>query len=171
MNSNFSKFTPTPNQYDFILSLHLIKLTSLSMCTKLSINALHFSRRVYIRHIKVMTKFIYNLGVAQKWNVVDVYGLDEESLGFISKPVKAVILLFPCSEAVSILYRERLSALTFFHWISAPHLQYEKHRAAEDVALKENPPKMPNDLFYMKQVIHNACGTIALVHSIANNPE
>lgn len=50
-------------------------------------------------------------------------------------------------------------------------LQYEKHRSQEDAVLKADPPKIAEDLFYMKQIIHNACGTIALVHSIANNKE
>lgn len=35
--------------------------------------------------------------------------------------------------------------------------------------LRQNPPTYPSDLFYMKQTIHNACGTLALVHSILNN--
>lgn len=50
--------------------------------------------------------------------------------------------------------------------------QYEKHRSEEDTRLQASPPAgLPEDLFYMKQIIHNACGTIALVHSIANNSE
>lgn len=28
---------------------------------------------------------------------------------------------------------------------------------------------MSSDLYYMKQMVSNACGTIALVHSVANN--
>lgn len=50
-------------------------------------------------------------------------------------------------------------------------LQFEKFREEEDKVLKENPPKCPNDFFFMKQTIHNACGTIALVHAILNNPD
>lgn len=48
-------------------------------------------------------------------------------------------------------------------------LQYETHRAKEDESLRQNPPKYPSDLFYMKQTVHNACGTVALVHSVLNN--
>lgn len=52
------------------------------------------------------------------------------------------------------------------------HPQYEKQRSEEHEHLVANPPAdLPADLFYMKQIIHNACGTIALVHSIANNKE
>jgi ubiquitin carboxyl-terminal hydrolase L3 len=50
-------------------------------------------------------------------------------------------------------------------------LQYESHRAKENESLTANPPTYPKDLFYTKQVIHNACGTIALVHGILNNKD
>lgn len=95
----------------------------------------------------VMTNYIHKLGVSEKWSLTDVYGLEPDMLEWIPKPVKAIILLFPCSES------------------------YEKHRAEEEEKLKADPPKFPEDLFFMKQVIHNACGTIALVHSIANNKD
>lgn len=42
------------------------------------------------------------LGVPNKWNVVDVYGLDSDALAWIPRPVLALILLFPCSEKVSL---------------------------------------------------------------------
>lgn len=51
------------------------------------------------------------------------------------------------------------------------HLQYEQHRLAEDEQLQKNIPQYPDDLFYMKQTIHNACGTCALIHAISNNNE
>lgn len=50
-------------------------------------------------------------------------------------------------------------------------MQFEQHSKKQDAELQANPPAVPNDLFYMKQYIHNACGAIALVHSVANNPE
>jgi ubiquitin carboxyl-terminal hydrolase L3 len=90
---------------------------------------------------------MYKLGVDEKWNITDVWGLDPELLAIIPQPVKSVILLFPCSDA------------------------YEAHRAKENESLTANPPKYPDDLFYMKQVIHNACGTIALVHGVLNNAD
>lgn len=49
-------------------------------------------------------------------------------------------------------------------------LQFEQYCKDQDEKLVGNPPMVPDNLFYMKQCIHNACGTIALVHGIANNP-
>lgn len=95
----------------------------------------------------VLTKYIHKLGVSKNWSLIDVVGLEPEMLEWIPKPVKSIILLFPCSDA------------------------YEKHRSEEDEKLAANPPKTPNDLFYMKQLTPNACGTVALIHSIANNKD
>lgn len=47
--------------------------------------------------------YIHQLGVAPEWSVVDVFGLDEEMLEWVPKPVKALILLFPTSETVRLL--------------------------------------------------------------------
>lgn len=68
-------------------------------------------------------------------------------LEWIPRPVKSIILLFPCSEA------------------------YEKHRAKEHEKLVASLETHPDDLFYMRQLTHNACGTVALIHSVANNKE
>lgn len=96
---------------------------------------------------ELLNKYLSTLGVSKDWNIVDVLGLDAELLEFVPKPVKALILLFPCSD------------------------NYEKHRKAEDEKLKANIPEYPKDLFYMKQTIHNACGTCALIHAISNNKD
>ena len=31
--------------------------------------------------------------------------------------------------------------------------------------------KVPDSVYYMKQTISNACGTVAMIHSVANNME
>lgn len=83
-------------------------------------------------------------GVTEAYQLVDVYGLDQEMLAMLPKKVKAFILLFPCTE------------------------NYETHRRQEDEELKGKQAANP-DLFYMRQTLHNACGTIALFHAILNN--
>ncbi|CAB3243109.1 unnamed protein product [Arctia plantaginis] len=92
-----------------------------------------------------MNKYLQKLGVSDKWRMVDVIGLEGEALQWVPRPVLAVVLLFPLSEA------------------------YEKHRTEEEKELQEKNVPPPKDLFHLKQVLSNVCGTIALVHSVANN--
>lgn len=51
--------------------------------------------------LKVLTKYIHKLGVTNDWALTDVVGLEPEMLEWIPKPVKSIILLFPCSDTVS----------------------------------------------------------------------
>lgn len=95
----------------------------------------------------VMNKFIHLLGVPEKWNIVDVYGLDGEALAWIPRPVVALILLFPCSD------------------------KFYDHAKQEAEAIKEKGQVVVDDIFYMKQYVSNACGSIALIHSVANNAD
>ena len=75
----------------------------------------------------------------------DVFGLDPELLAFVPSPVLAVILLYPLTAASESERRAELAR------------QPETDRDA-----------IPADLFYMKQTIGNACGTIAMMHCLAN---
>ncbi|XP_055589518.1 ubiquitin carboxyl-terminal hydrolase [Uranotaenia lowii] len=95
----------------------------------------------------VLNKFMAQMGVSPLWNIVDIYGMDDELLGMVPAPLKSLIFLFPVSNA------------------------YEEFRAKEDEELKAKNLQHPKDLFYMRQYIHNACGTIALLHAILNNPD
>lgn len=95
----------------------------------------------------VMNKYLKKLGVSDKWNLVDVMGLEPEMLSWVPRPVAAVLLLFPLSEA------------------------YEQHKAKEDSEISSKGQEITSKVFYMKQNLNNACGTIALVHCIANNTD
>ncbi|ODM91460.1 Ubiquitin carboxyl-terminal hydrolase isozyme L3 [Orchesella cincta] len=93
---------------------------------------------------EVLTKYSRLLGAAAgEW--VDVFALDEDSLEHIPKPVKAVILLFPISEG------------------------YDKFCKDKDESIKAEGQEVSKDLFYMKQYVGNACGTIGIMHSLGNN--
>ena len=88
----------------------------------------------------LMTKFLRNIGVSDEWSVVDVIGLDDELLQFIGGPVVALILLHP--------------------------LNRDKEPVESN---DQNLVSDSKDVFHMRQTIGHACGTIALIHSVANN--
>ncbi|OWR48703.1 ubiquitin carboxy-terminal hydrolase [Danaus plexippus plexippus] len=94
---------------------------------------------------ETMNKYLQRLGVSNKWRMVDVMGLEGDPLKWVPRPVLAVILLFPLSE------------------------HYERHRSQQENELQIKPQQPPKDVFHLKQVLSNVCGTIALVHSVANN--
>ncbi|KAL1518359.1 hypothetical protein ABEB36_001994 [Hypothenemus hampei] len=96
---------------------------------------------------EVMSKFMRLLGVPDKWSIIDVYGLDPDALAWLPQPVLALILLFPCSD------------------------KFYEHAKEEANKLKKTGQIVVDDLFYMKQYVSNACGTIALIHCVANNAE
>ena len=48
-------------------------------------------------------QYMRSLGVEEKWQFVDVFGLDEELLALVARPVLAVMLLYPLSEQVSVI--------------------------------------------------------------------
>ncbi|KAI0791638.1 hypothetical protein BC629DRAFT_1511155 [Irpex lacteus] len=76
----------------------------------------------------------------------DVYGFDPELLQMVPQPVKAVVLLFPISEA------------------------YEKARKEEDAKIaKDGQHPIDPTILWIKQTIGNACGTMGLIHALANS--
>ncbi|OBZ66485.1 Ubiquitin carboxyl-terminal hydrolase isozyme L3 [Grifola frondosa] len=76
----------------------------------------------------------------------DIYGLDSELLAMVSQPVKAIILLFPISN------------------------ESERRRKEEDAHITaEGQHAIDPTVFYVKQTISNACGTIALLHALVNS--
>ncbi|CAH0773300.1 unnamed protein product [Bemisia tabaci] len=95
----------------------------------------------------VMNKFMQSLGVPDTVQIVDVYGIDPDLLAVVPRPVLALIMLFPCSDK---------------------HSEYKTEQEKEIVKKGQT---VSENLFFLKQYVHNACGTIALIHSLANNQE
>jgi len=93
---------------------------------------------------EVMNSFLHKLGVPKTWEINDVFGLDQELLMFLPQPVLSFLLLFPITE------------------------KYHQFSKEADEKIAAQTDLSPN-LFYMKQTISNACGTVALIHSVANN--
>ncbi|GLB43457.1 putative ubiquitin carboxyl-terminal hydrolase [Lyophyllum shimeji] len=76
----------------------------------------------------------------------DVYGLDPELLAMVNQPVKAVVLLFPITDALEAKRREEDQKIT-----------------------NEGPSVLDSTVLWIKQTIPNACGTIGLLHALANS--
>lgn len=89
----------------------------------------------------VMNQFLWGLGLSEEEvECNDVYGLDPELLTMVPKPVLAVLFLYPLTA------------------------QSEAERVKEDSVEREYSDKV----YFMKQTVGNACGTIGLLHAVAN---
>ncbi|KAK9865383.1 hypothetical protein WJX84_002842 [Apatococcus fuscideae] len=96
----------------------------------------------------VLNSFAKGLGFdTSAYAFCDIFGLDEELLAMVPQPVLAVLLLFPVTDRT------------------------EAARKAEDKELRDQAVSVPSDIFYMKQTIGNACGTIGLLHAIGNSQD
>jgi len=89
-----------------------------------------------------MNKFLSNVGVSDKWKMTDVYGLDDDLLATVPRPVLALLLLFPLNDKFEAYFRKQEEA-------------------------QQGEPS--SKVYFMKQTVGNACGTIALIHAVANN--
>jgi len=95
---------------------------------------------------EVMTKYSQQLGAtAGEW--IDVFSLDDDIIASIPRPVAAVMLLFPIKP------------------------KYDEERKNQDDLIKQNGQVVAPELFYMNQTVHNACGTIGVIHALANNSD
>ncbi|KAJ8253385.1 hypothetical protein GJAV_G00212340 [Gymnothorax javanicus] len=90
-------------------------------------------------------QFLRQLGLQASWQFGDVYGLDPELLSLVPRPVCAVLLLFPVTD------------------------KYESFRIEEEAKIKAQGQAVNADVYFMRQTIGNACGTIGLIHAVANN--
>jgi len=92
---------------------------------------------------ELMNEYIWKLGVSPKFQFHEI--LSSELLDTVPQPVYAVLCLFPISEAS------------------------EKHKAEEAAAIEKNGQQSSKNVYFTKQTIGNACGTVGLVHAILNN--
>jgi len=97
---------------------------------------------------EVMNKYISNLGVESKdWKYFDVYGLDPELLMMVPQPAVALLLLFPITD------------------------NYRQFCEAELKRFETEPQTVTENIYFMKQTVGNACGTVGIIHSLANNTD
>ena len=94
----------------------------------------------------VMNKYCQKLGFPADsgYQFVDVLSTEDWGLGMVPKPVIAVVMLFPISEAS------------------------EKHKAAEQAAIEADGQACSAAVYHTKQTVGNACGTVGLIHAVAN---
>ncbi|TYJ23311.1 hypothetical protein E1A91_A08G183200v1 [Gossypium mustelinum] len=89
----------------------------------------------------VMNQFLWGLGLPEsEAECCDVYGLDDELLSMVPQPVLAVLFLYPITS------------------------QTEEERLQQDNEKRDVSSKV----YFMKQTVGNACGTIGLLHSVGN---
>jgi ubiquitin carboxyl-terminal hydrolase L3 len=105
----------------------------------------------------LMNAYVQKLGFnTDLYQFVDVISTDDWALDMIPQPVVAVIMLYPLTEK---------------------QLEYEKNEkaAAAAAAATSNDDTATNassnGVWFIKQRIGNACGTIGLLHSLLNTPE
>jgi|UniRef100_A0A7S3F6L9 ubiquitin carboxyl-terminal hydrolase L3 len=100
----------------------------------------------------MLNAFAARLGAPAGWAFGDVYGTDAELLGFVPRPVGAVVLLFPMTDNIR----------------AAKEAQRARVEADKQPGLPaQGSASAP---FYLTQHdgLGNACGTIACIHALAN---
>ncbi|NXW93004.1 UCHL1 hydrolase, partial [Alopecoenas beccarii] len=85
------------------------------------------------------------LGAGPGWRFVDVLGFEEEALSAVPAPACALLLLFPLTE------------------------QHENFRKQQTEKIKDQ--EISSKVYFLKQTVSNSCGTIGLIHAVANNKD
>ncbi|KAI9281893.1 hypothetical protein BY458DRAFT_498349 [Sporodiniella umbellata] len=93
----------------------------------------------------IWNKIIHENGIDPKYNFVDVYGFDPELLAMIPQPVQAMVFLFPITKI------------------------YEEYKAQEEDQLIRHEQAISPDVVFFQQTIGNACGMMAILHSVASS--
>jgi len=96
----------------------------------------------------VMRKYVRSLGLLPTFYTFnDILSTEDWALDMVLPPVLAVIFLYPIKAPAETLRRE------------------------EDARIKEEGQVLSSQLFFTKQTVGNACGTVGLIHAILNNKD
>jgi len=100
---------------------------------------------------EMFTSFARQIGLPEAWSFVDVLGVDPELLTkeMVPRPCVGVTLLFEYSE----------------------NMLRSQAKQEKQLKAKSNGRPRHQDVFFMKQYVGNACGTIAAIHCVANAAE
>jgi ubiquitin carboxyl-terminal hydrolase L3 len=97
---------------------------------------------------ELMNKYASSLGFpTAMYHFVDILSTDDWALDMVPRPVGAVVFLYPIKESTEAFRKEEADRI-----------------AAEGQIVSDK-------LFYTKQTVGNACGTIGLLHAVANLSE
>lgn len=98
---------------------------------------------------ETINAYLAKLGVESGTGVSDILGFSEDLLAFVIRPVRGVIFLYPDDH---------------------PNIQNDFSLLPESAEEREQKDReLGKDLYVIEQTIGNACGTIALIHALANN--
>ncbi|GAC76875.1 ubiquitin C-terminal hydrolase UCHL1 [Moesziomyces antarcticus T-34] len=93
---------------------------------------------------ELFTSWCSSMGLdTSKFAFHDIYGTDPDLLAMVPQPVSAVLLLFPLTEEMA-------------------KLRHDENASA-------SPDDPSSGILWFKQTIGNACGTIGLLHALANS--
>lgn len=92
-----------------------------------------------------MNQYAAQLGLSGDYQFYDVYGTDPDLLAMVPSGTIAVLLLFPCSDASN------------------------EHRQQEQARIEASGEIIDPAVYFCKQTVGNACGTIAIIHALMNN--
>lgn len=93
----------------------------------------------------VMNSYMSKLGLnVDEYSFHDVFSTEDWALEMVPRPVLGVLMLFPCNEAS------------------------ENHRHEENERIAASGQEVSKEVYYMKQTIGNACGTVGLLHAVGN---
>lgn len=96
-----------------------------------------------------INQYLVKLGVDSSTGVSDILGFTDDLLAFVLRPVRAVIFLYPYDH---------------------PNIESDFSLLQEsDEERAQKDRELGKDLYVIEQTIGNACGTIALIHALANN--
>jgi len=96
----------------------------------------------------LLNKYILKLGFDTSFfKFYDVYSTEDWALEMIPQPVIAVVMLYPLTKV------------------------QEEYRVKENSSLEKQNEKYASGVWHVKQRIGNACGTIGVLHALANIPD
>lgn len=93
----------------------------------------------------VMNSYLGKLGLnTTEYSFHDVFSTEDWALEMVPRPVLGVLMLFPISP------------------------ESEEHRLKERERIAAERQEVSPRVYYMKQTIGNACGTVGLLHAVGN---